>query len=36
MAARNNGGALSAFNNELTSEKGFYVDKLDPENEMLF
>ncbi|MGQ6496414.1 hypothetical protein ACUNE2_01990 [Serratia sp. IR-2025] len=31
MAARNNGGALSAFNNELTSEKGFYVDKLDPE-----
>ncbi|EOX0155587.1 hypothetical protein ACO3BK_001773 [Klebsiella pneumoniae] len=31
MAARDNGGALSAFNNELTSEKGFYVDKLDPE-----
>ncbi|EPY7158636.1 hypothetical protein ACXEII_002452 [Klebsiella quasipneumoniae] len=31
MGARDNGGALSAFNNELTSEKGFYVDKLDPE-----
>ncbi|MGP2048499.1 hypothetical protein ACSGR7_009320 [Klebsiella aerogenes] len=31
MAARDNGGALSAFNNELISEKGFYVDKLDPE-----
>ena len=31
MAARDNGSALSAFNTELTSEKGFYIDKLDPE-----
>lgn len=31
MTARNNGGALSALNNDLTSEKGFYLDKLDPE-----
>ncbi|OMP96496.1 hypothetical protein [Raoultella terrigena] len=31
MSARNDGSALSALNNELTGEKGFYVDKLDPE-----
>lgn len=31
MASRNDGSALSAFNNELTGEKGFYVDKLDPD-----
>ncbi|MEL4888580.1 hypothetical protein N6P31_16210 [Pectobacterium betavasculorum] len=29
MEARNNGGALSDFSNQLTSEKGFYIDKLD-------
>ncbi len=31
MSSRNDGAALSAFNNDLTSEKGFYVDKLDPD-----
>ncbi|ELD7524714.1 hypothetical protein QJD35_004153 [Salmonella enterica] len=31
MSSRNDGSALSAFNNELTGKKGFYVDKLDPE-----
>jgi hypothetical protein len=31
MEARNNGGALSDFSNQLTSEKGFYIDKLDPD-----
>ncbi|WP_308563643.1 hypothetical protein [uncultured Klebsiella sp.] len=31
MSARNDGSALSVLNNELTGEKGFYVDKLDPE-----
>ncbi|HIG9580635.1 TPA: hypothetical protein ACYEKW_002002 [Escherichia coli] len=31
MASRNDGSALSALNNELTGENGFYVDKLDPE-----
>ncbi|UAN54458.1 hypothetical protein KGP26_10600 [Serratia sp. JSRIV002] len=31
MQARNNGGALTALNNDLTAENGFYLDKLDPE-----
>lgn len=31
MSSRDDGAALSAFNNELTGEEGFYVDKLDPE-----
>lgn len=31
MSSRNDGAALSAFNNDLTGEKGFYVDKLDPD-----
>lgn len=31
MEARDNGAALSDLNNQLTSEKGFYIDKLDPD-----
>ncbi|MGG2140836.1 hypothetical protein [Symbiopectobacterium sp. RP] len=31
MEARNNGTALSDLSNQLTSEKGFYIDKLDPD-----
>ncbi|MEQ6971041.1 hypothetical protein [Pectobacterium polaris] len=31
MEARNNGAALSDLSNQLTSEKGFYIDKLDPD-----
>lgn len=31
MEARDNGAALSDLTNQLTSEKGFYIDKLDPD-----